>query len=784
MRRKLHVKKGKEESFSDKKRGFTLIELLAVIVIIGAIGGIAATAVVSIINNSKENATELAINNVKSAAELYSKENNKEIEWIKQYNEDGTETSKFVCMTVRQLINNGYFDEDFFEEDIYHDRLNDNTYIEIKQGINSDNTDVIIHEDANTLNDCETEAINSELSDIVYSNPNSFTDRLSFDVSPKNEVGDVTFFVTYEKDKVESDNIDCNNGTCLFERLEDNTGYKIKICMRPNEGNTTLKNTVCEYFGQATEAFTEPTIKIENANKWKKIKKVTITYDDTGIYNEKGIHYFKSEVNATFVSGKIYKCDNFENGKNNTCNSAITANGTITEGTWYKVEGEKVEFNVATHLGKGNSKVITARIQDQTGNYIDSKENITRIDTKAPDCISSGGSDSWIKGPAVLTGTCEDEDSGCQIKTITAEVSKTTSSSVSPGTVYDKAGNSATCDGRTVMIDNDPPDGCSVSGGNASWINATSSTQSRIITAKCTYDGESGCDNSKNPSYEYTKEIKTTTAGAEGNNNGGKVCDKVGNCRECPADQTVKIDRTKPNAWITAGADNYQLYGEYDKNDLSGIASATWSGGVNSSGTSNGSGDNATYTVIDEAGNSTPVTHATYKWCNQTVSENNVKAYKWGNFVEKDCKDKTTDKYRKYRFKVGYCHCQMDKYNILKYCNKTAYKDKTSISHSGSWNGNTSIATIYYKNSANGKSACKGDIAVNSYVKKVCENSGTIADDGTFYHGYIWYNGAVGPYNAFSSDAFYNNVQSSGILKLDSASNMSSACDLACDNRY
>ena len=197
MRRKLHVKKGKEESFSDKKRGFTLIELLAVIVIIGAIGGIAATAIISIINNSKENATELAINNVKSAAELYSRENSKEIEWIKQYNEDGTETGKFVCMTVRQLINNGYFNEDFFKEDIYHDRLNDNTYIEIKQGTNSDNTDVIIHEDANTLNDCETEAINSELSDIVYSNPNSFTDRLSFDVSPKNEVGDVTFFATY-----------------------------------------------------------------------------------------------------------------------------------------------------------------------------------------------------------------------------------------------------------------------------------------------------------------------------------------------------------------------------------------------------------------------------------------------------------------------------------------------------------------------------------------------------------------------------------------------------------
>ena len=789
MRRKLHVKKGKEESFSDKKRGFTLIELLAVIVIIGAIGGIVATAIISIINNSKENATELAINNVKSAAELYSRENSSEIEWIQQYDNNGNETGKFVCMTVRQLINNGYFDEDFFKEDIYHDRLNDNTYIEIKQGVNSDNTKVTIHEDDITQNDCEMSAINSTLSNINIDDKESFTDRLNFDATPsEDEVGDVTFFATYEKDNIESSNIDCTNGKCLFENLEDNTGYKIKICMRPNEGNTTLKNTVCEYFGQATEAFTEPTIKIENANKWKRIKKVTITYDDTGIYNEKGIHYFKSEVNATFVSGKIYKCDNFENGKNNTCNSAVTANGTITEGTWYKVEGEKVEFNVATHLGKGNSKVITARIQDQTGNYIDSKENIIRIDTKPPTCISSGGNNSWTNKDVILTGTCSDEDSGCSKKTITKPVDYSAQGAVEVGEVRDKAGNKATCPTRNVLVDKDPPV-CDTYGGNTKWINSGSIT----ITATCTDTGGSDCNYSTLPkSNPYTTDINTDKAGPLGDKKGGRVYDNAGNYDDCPTDQTVKIDKTKPYIKLNGTNDNYNLSVSFSDSG-SGIKSSSWGGGVASvsingtsgSAKSNGGGSNASFTVIDNAGNSRTEYYPTYKYCTYNGSSGNAKVYKWGAYQSRECGNKVTDKIRKYNFRVGDCTCSVDKYNTSHYCGGYSFSEITQISHDDTWNGSHSTAVIHYQNNENGKKACKNELPLNSYVARVCTDSGAIAGGGTFYHGYTWYSGAVGAVNDFSANSFYHNVKSHGVTKFDSSiQNFNQACNAACSYKY
>lgn len=46
--------------------------------------------------------------------------------------------------------------------------------------------------------------------------------------------------------------------------------------------------------------------------------------------------------------------------------------------------------------------------------------------------------------------------------------------------------------------------------------------------------------------YDYNYQIKTTTAGANGNNNGRIVLDKADNYVICQANQTVLIDKTAP----------------------------------------------------------------------------------------------------------------------------------------------------------------------------------------------------------------------------------------------
>ena len=936
MRRRLHFKVETKENILERKRGFTLIELLAVIVIIGVIGGIAATAIISIINNSKESATLLAINNVKSAAELYSKENSGEIKWINQYKEDGTETGKFVCMTVRQLINNGYFDDKFFEEDIYHERINDNTFIEIKQGVNSDNTNVIIHEDATTQNDCEMSAINTALSEIELTDSDTFTDQINFSVKPKEDVGEVEFSASYENDKQENIPGNCTNGSCTFDSLKNNTGYKIKVCMSPDGTNTNFTSTVCEFFGLSTSEFEYPDITISNSKKWKQSKTVTITYSDENIRDGNGVHYFKSEVKATIDSGNIFECKN-----NNECNTNSTQ---INPNTWYKVSGEKVKFLVEEHIGKGNSKLVTTRIQDQTGNYVDKKANITRIDRELPDCISSGGNgNNWTNNKVTLTGTCSDEDSGCKgsTKIIEKIVNETKEGMVSPGIVWDEAGNTRLCPGEKVSIDMEPPT-CDVTGGNTSWINASSNPGYRRITATCSDTGGSGCKvesfykdyssniNTKkagavnedeggyvediagnktnckanqtvkidkqapkcsvsggnanwinansNPksvtitatcsdtggsecsvesfSKEYKTDLNVSNAGAVDVGNGGTVKDNAGNVATCEANQTVKIDITPPKcsssggntSWtnktvtiygkcsdagslciqnqiskninynqnggvspgkvkdnagnsstcsnvnvyvdvtpptiiINAGADNYQLSVTRSDN-LSGIKSASWSGGVNSNGTSNGTGNTATYTAYDNAGNKATVSHSTYKWCNSTVSKGDVKVYKWGNLSEQSCDG--SNKYRKYNFRVGDCSCSVDKYKTNRYCGSSSFNENTKNSHPDTWNGSHSTATIHYKNNDNGKKACNGNKPLNSYVNTVCTNSGQISEAGKFYHGYMWYNKAANSsYQSFSANSFYHNVQSNGVTKFNSnISNFNQACNAACSYKY
>ena len=595
MRHKLRIK---VESNSKEKKGFTLVELLAVIVIIGVIGGISITVFMSTINKSKEEATIIAINNVKSAAELYSRENSGEIKWINQYKEDGTETGKFVCMTVRQLINNGYFDDKFFEEDIYHDRINDNTFIEIKQGTNYDNTEVIIHEKDTTQNDCEMSAINTSLSDINIDDKKSYTDRLEFKVSSKEEIGDVNFSVSYDNE--DGNKIDGNydNNNWYFDKLKDNTGYKIQICMSPAEGNNNFSSTICNVFEQATEAFKAPDIDVTSEKKWDNSKNVTITYDDDGIYNEQGIHYFKSEVGATITSGKVLVCDSgSKDGEKKSCSTSVNS---IEANKWYETTDDVVKFKVTTNIEEDDPKIVTARIQDQTGNYLDSEKSLTKIDTIPPTCISSGGINSWTNKDIVIAGACSDSGSGCTKESVTKKITTTTKGSISPGIVEDKAGNTTNCSGVNVLVDKTKPT-CNVSGGSSTWINNSSNPKSRTITAKCS-DSDSGCATSSF-SKTYTGNTNTSTAGAVGINNGGTVKDNAGNVTNCAANQTVKIDTTLPSCGVSGGSSNWT------RNDVTVYGTCSDSGGsgcrsnVSSKITWNYNGNVSPGTVYDNAGN-------------------------------------------------------------------------------------------------------------------------------------------------------------------------------------
>lgn len=81
--------------------------------------------------------------------------------------------------------------------------------------------------------------------------------------------------------------------------------------------------------------------------------------------------------------------------------------------------------------------------------------------------------------------------------------------------------------------------------------------QSTTVRAACKEDANnisSGCIAPLEFSKKYDQDIVTGTAGAVGNNQGGKVSDKAGNITNCPANKTVKIDTNPPSC--TASGDN------------------------------------------------------------------------------------------------------------------------------------------------------------------------------------------------------------------------------------
>ena len=152
-----------------------------------------------------------------------------------------------------------------------------------------------------------------------------------------------------------------------------------------------------------------------------------------------------------------------------TLNTTENGSGLVGKGL---TNSSTVNYNNTTSLTANDTTGVTyyGFVKDSAGNTGTCNSGSMKIDSTAPGCTSSGGNSSWTNGTRTLTGTCSDSTSGCAKKTISGysydnsgNVTRTLSgnnngSTYSPGTVYDKAGNSQACPAnQTVKIDVTPP---------------------------------------------------------------------------------------------------------------------------------------------------------------------------------------------------------------------------------------------------------------------------------------------------------------------------------------
>ncbi|MCI9084271.1 MAG: prepilin-type N-terminal cleavage/methylation domain-containing protein [Bacilli bacterium] len=89
---------------NDMKKGFTLVELLGVIVILGIIGVITVPLIISVVNDSKDNANDIQEETIRRAAKNYIQSH------VYTLPEE-CETESGCTLTIKQLKDAGYLEE-------------------------------------------------------------------------------------------------------------------------------------------------------------------------------------------------------------------------------------------------------------------------------------------------------------------------------------------------------------------------------------------------------------------------------------------------------------------------------------------------------------------------------------------------------------------------------------------------------------------------------------------------------------------------------------------------
>lgn len=99
-----------------KDNGFTLIELLATIVLLSLVVGITIYVVVGNINSSKEKTYAATIKNIEQLSGNYMQENSDRLFYLTL-----NESQEYSCVTVQNLIDVGYFDDNIVNSYIKKD---------------------------------------------------------------------------------------------------------------------------------------------------------------------------------------------------------------------------------------------------------------------------------------------------------------------------------------------------------------------------------------------------------------------------------------------------------------------------------------------------------------------------------------------------------------------------------------------------------------------------------------------------------------------------------------
>ena len=291
--------------------GFTLTELLASILVLAIICSITIYTAVNVVKSSKEKSYQVTINEVKKNANQYLTENNERLVFIPvstDANGNSTGTVEYQCITVQNLIDYGYLDNNVVNSSISEkETVNKEDYIYIEKDIN---TKAIIKsvypvsEEKDAADRCGL--IVKGLGNItISSNPsiNSWSKfkNITISYSLKN-INDVNSTYNYTYSYTGKSSLDLvvkigNVNITNFTLTNKNNGtYNLKINDLKNAGKVTITieaNKVLDKVVDSTKNGNDkttlnPNIKFDNTYKVKYDNNggtgcgtMTVTYDKT-----------------------------------------------------------------------------------------------------------------------------------------------------------------------------------------------------------------------------------------------------------------------------------------------------------------------------------------------------------------------------------------------------------------------------------------------------------------------------------------------------------------------
>lgn len=568
------------------KKGFTLIELLGIIIILAVIILLIVPVVDNTIQSKKEELYDTQIDNISLALKNWGAENMFSLP---------TEEGGSISVTLGQLKQTGFIGDDVVNPVTGECFPNDmlltitrvgNTYkydVDVESG--SAQCDEKVNKNApiialkgKTLIYVEVNTPYVEPGLIVTKSDGTPISQNNVEktiTGPKSTLDTSvlgTYQITY---KIEDSGI--INQIVRTVIVRDTIAPEITL-----EKVTTISTigqafNVMEGVSASDNSGVEPTITHSGTVNTKIPGTYTITYTATDTSGNSSVEKRTVVVNDTgtptlivSISGSPFNTDGWSNGdvkvrieasdtssgisKIYTCTSK---NGKCTPNT--PSRNSKLTLTFAEDTDNG---YICAYTVDASGNKSDTVcSDRIRVDKTPPTCTTSAlsgtaGIEGWYRSAVSVTGTCSDNLSTCVEATVTNTYGSNTTTAgttMSPGTVTDKAGNSTKCpNSANFKIDLTAPT-CTTqmnsSANSKGWYQGASVSATGVCS-----DSLSTCRGNSTATVSAGRTTITP----------GDVMDKAGNTASCPG-QYVQVDNDSPTqpdvrtegktAYVTGGSD-------------------------------------------------------------------------------------------------------------------------------------------------------------------------------------------------------------------------------------